>query len=319
MPSWGEPRFGEGVVTISNLSFTNGGRHEYLHVRLNHSLIKDSLYHFSAWLRPCYDRFYHTDQFHVVFSDTMVSYVPPSDPQAGFLPLTPDIKWQGGVIPWGEDWILFEDCYRARGDEQYMIIGNFYPDALTIIDSGTLLGDVYRWDDLALVPLSLPRGPALSDRCEGDTMRLPIYPEDITITIDGDVVGEEYVPDRAGSLDVRMVHRLCGEVDRMTVQILECPEPEICDVFLPTGFSPNNDGINDEWQVQTPCSFSLFNVELFDRWGEHIFSTTHSDTGWDGTFRGQLMPTGVYIGYIRYQWEGIEEEFKKELLIHLVR
>ncbi|MEZ5031259.1 MAG: gliding motility-associated C-terminal domain-containing protein [Saprospiraceae bacterium] len=319
MPLWSEPRSGNGVVTISNLSSTNGGLHEYMHVKLRNSLVKDSLYHFSAWLRPCSDRFYHTDQFHVVFSDTLVSFVPLPGPQAGYLPLTPDIKWQSGIIPWGEEWILFEDCYRARGNEQYMIIGNFSPDALTTIDTGTLLGDVYRWDDIAIVPLSLPRGPALADRCEGDTMWLPVYSEDITITIDGTPVSEKYIPERAGSLDVRMVHRLCGIVDSLQVQISECPEPVICDVFLPTAFSPNNDGNNDEWQVHTPCSFSYFKVALFDRWGEQIFTTSHPDISWDGTFRGQLMPGGVYAGYIQYQWEGIGQGFSQTFHIHLLR
>ena len=317
---WSEPRSGEAVVTIASLSFTqNLGLREYLHVKLKQPLVKDSLYHFSAWLRPCSDQFYHTDQFHVVFSDTLVSHVPDGAPESGILPLTPDIRWQGGVIPWGEEWIRFEDCYRARGDEQYMIIGNFYPDALTTIDTGTLLGAGYRWDDLSLTPLSLPRGPELADRCVGDTMWLPVYPEDMTITIDGMPVGELYVPDRVGSLAVRMEHRLCGVVDSLDVQIAECPEPVICEVFLPTAFSPNNDGNNDEWQVHTPCSFSYFEVALFDRWGEQIFSTSHPDFSWDGTFRGQLMPGGVYAGYIQYQWEGIEEQFKQGLWIQLIR
>jgi gliding motility-associated-like protein len=128
-----------------------------------------------------------------------------------------------------------------------------------------------------------------------------------------------YIPSRAGILDVRMHHRLCGVVDSLKVLISECPEPEICDVYLPTAFTPNYDGINDTWQVHTPCQFSHFHMELFDQWGELVFATNHHDVGWDGSFRGQLLSSGVFTGYIKYKWEGIEQEFQQGIHIHLVR
>ena len=70
-------------------------------------------------------------------------------------------------------------------------------------------------------------------------------------------------------------------------------------VFVPTGFSPNGDGINDLLYVvgQEGVMIKAFNV--FDRWGELVHQSLEFDIndgtiGWDGNFRSKEMPTGIY-------------------------
>jgi gliding motility-associated-like protein len=57
-------------------------------------------------------------------------------------------------------------------------------------------------------------------------------------------------------------------------------------IYVPNAFTPNADGVNDVFQ---PKGFGVTQYELniFDRWGEKVFSTKTFDQGWDGTFQGR--------------------------------
>jgi gliding motility-associated-like protein len=57
-------------------------------------------------------------------------------------------------------------------------------------------------------------------------------------------------------------------------------------IYVPNAFTPNGDGINDVFQ---PKGFGVTKYELniFDRWGEKVFSTSEFEQGWDGTFQGR--------------------------------
>jgi gliding motility-associated-like protein len=75
--------------------------------------------------------------------------------------------------------------------------------------------------------------------------------------------------------------------------------------FIPNVFSPNGDGLNDDINIHGFC-IATFNLKIFNRWGEKIFETTDKALGWDGTFRGKAMDTGVFI----YAVDGITIEKK---------
>lgn len=70
------------------------------------------------------------------------------------------------------------------------------------------------------------------------------------------------------------------------------------EVFIPTAFSPNNDGANDELYVYGNCIVSL-EFAVFDRWGEKVFETTDKNLGWDGTYRGKEMNAGGFAYYAK--------------------
>jgi len=66
-----------------------------------------------------------------------------------------------------------------------------------------------------------------------------------------------------------------------------CPE-----VYIPDGFSPNEDGINDTLKV---FGFTdHFYMAIYNRWGEKIFETKDPKMGWDGKYKGETVPSGVY-------------------------
>ena len=77
------------------------------------------------------------------------------------------------------------------------------------------------------------------------------------------------------------------------------------DFFIPNVFSPNGDGLNDDVNIHGFC-IATFNLRIFNRWGELVFQTTDKTLGWDGSFRGKPMDTGVFV----YSVDGMTIENK---------
>lgn len=80
----------------------------------------------------------------------------------------------------------------------------------------------------------------------------------------------------------------CADTAQIFITIIPCTDP-----FVPTIFSPNGDGLNDEWTIFGSCIAEL-NLQVFDRWGELIFTSTNQNQPWDGTFKNQSVPVGNY-------------------------
>lgn len=71
------------------------------------------------------------------------------------------------------------------------------------------------------------------------------------------------------------------------------------DAFLihaPNSFTPNGDDLNETFQVLgNDLSRDEFNLDIFDRWGHVVFSTTSPELGWDGKVNGTAAEVGVYV------------------------
>jgi gliding motility-associated-like protein len=69
---------------------------------------------------------------------------------------------------------------------------------------------------------------------------------------------------------------------------------------VPNAFSPNGDGRNDEFCLKgwSTCS-SVFNVMIFDRWGEKVFESSDPGFCWDGTYHGRKLAADVFVYVIR--------------------
>ncbi|MFK7934457.1 MAG: gliding motility-associated C-terminal domain-containing protein [Saprospiraceae bacterium] len=74
---------------------------------------------------------------------------------------------------------------------------------------------------------------------------------------------------------------------------------EPANLYLPTAFSPNGDGINDVYQWFGK-NLELRQFSIFNRWGELVFQTTDANQFWDGKFRNETAAAGVYYGVLKY-------------------
>jgi gliding motility-associated-like protein len=68
-------------------------------------------------------------------------------------------------------------------------------------------------------------------------------------------------------------------------------------VFVPNAFVPN--GVNSTFKPTFSYVKSV-KLEIYNRWGNLVFSTTEQDQAWDGTFEGKAADTGTYIYNIIY-------------------
>jgi gliding motility-associated-like protein len=80
----------------------------------------------------------------------------------------------------------------------------------------------------------------------------------------------------------------CKDSSVVNVKIL--PEPEI-----PNAFTPNNDGLNDTWGIAFLNLYANCDVRVFNRFGQMVFHSIGYRQPWDGTFKGQPLPAGIYV------------------------
>jgi gliding motility-associated-like protein len=85
-------------------------------------------------------------------------------------------------------------------------------------------------------------------------------------------------------------------------------------LWVPDAFSPNADGLNDDWQIfhKNVVSFELF---VYNQWGEQLFYSTDPDKRWDGTFGGAYCPNAGYAYRIRYTLQGMKDQESEPITI----
>lgn len=66
-------------------------------------------------------------------------------------------------------------------------------------------------------------------------------------------------------------------------------------IMMPNAFTPNSDGINDDFRIIYRGPFRLNQFSIFDRWGNTLFFTANPDEGWDGTYNGKDAEIGTYV------------------------
>jgi len=87
----------------------------------------------------------------------------------------------------------------------------------------------------------------------------------------------------------------CMDSASVTVKIFKT-DPQI---FVPTAFTPNGDGVND---VFRPIGVGIKSIEyfrVFNRWGQLVFSTTVNGQGWDGSISGKPQSTNTFVWIVR--------------------
>ena len=64
---------------------------------------------------------------------------------------------------------------------------------------------------------------------------------------------------------------------------------------IPTAFTPNGDGKNDQLHVRVIGYIHLTYFRIYNRWGQPVFETRQLNDGWNGTFGGKLQDSGAYV------------------------
>lgn len=156
--------------------------------------------------------------------------------------------------------------------------------------------------------------------CRGVKLLLnPVYSGDVnTISWqDGPFLSERrLLTNEPGKYKVKVRNQWgCESRDQIQLQEKLCG----CDIYLPTVFTPNGDGKNDMFKPVVYCVPKRFRFQVYNRWGQLVFSTTNAAEGWNGMVRsGSHAEIGNYAWIIEYESFEFPDVIKKTGVVTLV-
>lgn len=95
------------------------------------------------------------------------------------------------------------------------------------------------------------------------------------------------------------------------VGIVNAGTPCACSVYVPNVFSPDGEGDPDNETFRpflpSDCTFTDYNLRIFDRWGKLVYESSNPEEAWDGAFNGRPLTANVYVYVIRIHFSDAEE------------
>jgi len=196
------------------------------------------------------------------------------------------------------NWLQISNSFIANGGEKYLTIGNF--DNVINYLSG-VLSEIYVYiDDVSVCEcsfkFSLGNDTTL---CVGQSLTLNPNMPNATYTWQDSSHSSAFKVTQAGTYWVRAYFPDYNitTYDTINIAYINCDTVEkiIPDIYIPNSFTPNGDGKNDVFYIKTVYEFSEFKLTIFNRWGDMVFESEDINKGWDGTYKGKLVPLGVYV------------------------
>jgi len=205
-------------------------------------------------------------------------------------------------------WTRVSGIYHATGGEQWLTIGRFNDSSSPVmykllrpttggVDSthSTCYMNV---DDVCVMDLA-------NFTTTDSIVHTPFFP----ILIGSNDQADEYLwstGDTTATINIpahgtywRQVWKDCA----YTIDTFHVEESSInsC-LWMPTAFTPNNDGRNDLFGPENYCntSFSFFSFSIYDRWGQRIFNSNDPKEKWDGKRGSVAQDPDVYFYMLRY-------------------
>lgn len=124
-------------------------------------------------------------------------------------------------------------------------------------------------------------------------------------------------PTMSGLLEVEVV----DDEGCVTMGSIEIRVSEKRNLYGANAFSPNGDGVNDVFYLQSSLPGTVVNMEILNRWGNVIYTAEDAPlndepSGWDGSMLGHELESGVYVwtALIRY-FDGTEERYSGALTL----
>lgn len=139
--------------------------------------------------------------------------------------------------------------------------------------------------------------------CEGDSIILSAFTDNANYSWQDGSDEPLFTATSSGLYSVIVDLEGCQAEDEINLTTQNCTR---CEFFIPNAFSPNDDGINDEFIIFSNCAFESYNIKIFDRWGELLFENNDPNVGWNGIFRSQPMVSAVFTYYITVSFQELD-------------
>jgi gliding motility-associated-like protein len=163
---------------------------------------------------------------------------------------------------------------------------------------------------LNLTVLQLPRPKLGIDTilCKGDTLSLSPGQFDTYLWQDGSVQNRYVV--RQGGLYSVQVTNICGMAsDDIFVR------GDDCEIYFPSAFTPNNDGLNDIFRMLNPYKVTDFHLIIYNRWGQVVYESKDPFQGWSGAFHGQMQGAAMFVWQCDFKRSGVKRYMKGTVTI----
>ncbi len=172
-------------------------------------------------------------------------------------------------------------------------------------DGQIFLSNTYKIvnDDVCVTPNIVLNRPV--PFCIGDTLKMHVSQVSNVLWSTGEKTFAILVTE-PGKYSVTSFSASCISKDSIFIETKICD----CQVVVPSAFSPNGDGMNDIFRPLNATNCKVENMELnvFNRWGDLIYSSEDIQKPWDGTYKGEPVSVGVYLWTLAYKVRGENAE-----------
>ncbi len=144
-------------------------------------------------------------------------------------------------------------------------------------------------------------GAEVFEICEGSSLELDPQSSGVVIPNlnflwqDGST-GRTLEVNSEGAYSVEISNECFTQSGEVAVETSLCS----CSVTFPTAFSPNEDGINDDFRPVSNCNLSSYQLTIYSRYGNEIFKSTDFTESWDGTIELKNADQKAYTWVAKY-------------------
>ncbi|WP_462253672.1 T9SS type B sorting domain-containing protein [Ferruginibacter sp.] len=160
--------------------------------------------------------------------------------------------------------------------------------------------------------LSLPKDTAL---CRGETFIIKPIANAADYKWQDGTVGGLYSATASGLYSITAQNGCGTDTAQMNIVFESCP----CTLLLPNAFTPNGDGVNDNFRPLHACDMTDYSMTIFNRYGEKIYFTKDPLEGWNGKIKGSLLNMGGYVWTVIYTKPSTKQLIQKQGSVLLLR
>lgn len=283
---------------------------EYIQTRLKQPLISGELYEVSFMISLC-DMSQFTTHIGVHISSDPISL--DSDSSFDIEPTFESTLFHSNSNGWQK--VSF--CFKALGGEEYLTIGNFRTPAETpkiqirndtLGDPGWEFQTAYYYIDHVRVVKSFEIDIQQNDTsiCDFQNLVLTVYPDSLNYQWMNGEFSDSLVVDHEGIYTVNSLG-ICKQSDSIYVSTYTCEAEDI--IEIPNIFTPNGDGMNDQFKPISSTGLKEAILTIYNRWGLEIYSGD-LHTGWNGKIDNQQASAGTYYYEVMFNLDEFEYQTK---------
>ncbi len=98
------------------------------------------------------------------------------------------------------------------------------------------------------------------------------------------------------------IYGCIGETYSIQVEVVEINKN--IELEIPNAFTPNNDGINDYFVIQSNLKIDNYELVIINRWGNKLYESHSLSDSWDGKYKGKYCSSSAYFYIIYYFYNG---------------